>query len=307
MKAVVTGGAGFIGSNLVEELLNLGCGVTVIDDLSTGRIENVEEFLGHPEFEFVEGSILDMDLLKRAFANADYVFHQAAISSVQRSVENPLATNETNITGTLNVLIAAKECGARKVIYASSCAVYGDSPVLPKKEDVALSPKSPYAVSKLTGEYYCRVFSEVYGLKTVSLRYFNVYGPKQNPDSEYAAVIPRFIARVLRGEAPVIFGDGNQTRDFVFVKDVVAANVLAMREGARGVFNVASGERVSINQLAWMIMDITQTSLEPVHAAPRDGDVRDSVADISLAAQGLGYQPSFDLNQGLEATAEMLL
>ncbi|MHC1566277.1 MAG: SDR family oxidoreductase [Candidatus Syntropharchaeia archaeon] len=301
MKVVITGGCGFIGSNLAHELMNEN-EVIVIDDLSTGRIENIANLKNSENFKFVRGSITDLNLLKQVFKDVDYVFHQAAIPSVQRSVENPIATNEANINGTLNVLLAARDSGVKKVIYASSSSVYGDTPILPKREDMKPNPKSPYAVSKLVGEYYCKVFSEVYGLKTVCLRYFNVYGPKQDPYSEYAAVIPRFITRALNDQPPVIFGDGNQTRDFTFVKDVVKANILAMEKNVEGVFNIACGNRISIKELANKILEIMGLKLSPVCDKPRPGDIRHSLADISLARERLGYVPEYDLEKGLEVT-----
>lgn len=299
MKVVVTGGAGFIGSNLAEELLKKH-EVTVMDNLSTGRIGNLDCIMD--KINFIEGSITDLDLLKVAFSGSDTVFHQAAIPSVQRSVDNPIASNEANVEGTLKVLVAARDCGVRKVVYASSSSAYGDTPTLPKIEDMKPNPMSPYAISKLAGEYYCRVFSEVYGLKTASLRYFNVYGPRQNPESQYAAVIPRFITRVLANSPPVIYGDGKQTRDFTFVKDVVKANILAMQSPAQGVFNIACGKRVSLNELAGKIMEITGIRIDPIYEEPRQGDVRDSLADIAEARRELGYEPDFDLDLGLEET-----
>jgi UDP-glucose 4-epimerase len=298
-KVVVTGGAGFIGSNLAGELLKR-FEVTVIDDLSTGRLENLEDL--RDRAEFIRGSVTDLDLLHEAFAGADAIFHQGAVPSVQRSVDNPLATNQANLDGTLNVLVAARDCGAKKVVYASSSSVYGDTPTLPKREDMIPNPKSPYAVSKLAGEYYARVFSELYGLRTVSLRYFNVFGPRQDPKSEYAAVIPRFITRLFEGMPPVIFGDGEQTRDFTFVKDVVAANILAMESDAQGVFNIACGRRTSLNELADRITAISGMNLRPIYDAPRPGDIRDSLADISAARERLGYRPKFDLQTGLQET-----
>jgi UDP-glucose 4-epimerase len=301
MKVVVTGGAGFIGSNLAEELLKKH-EVTVIDNLSTGRIENLDQIID--KINFIEGSITDLDLLKAAFSGSDTVFHQAAIPSVQRSVDNPIASNEANVEGTLKVLVAARDCNVRKVVYASSSSAYGDTPTLPKKEDMKPNPKSPYAISKLAVEYYCRVFSEVYGLRTACLRYFNVYGPRQNPESQYAAVIPRFITRALANEPLVIYGDGEQTRDFTFVKDVMKANILAMDSPAEGVFNIACGKRMSLNELASKIMEITGIKLDPIHDEPRQGDVKDSLADISDARRELGYEPDFDLASGLEETIE---
>lgn len=301
MKVVVTGGAGFIGSNLAEELLKKH-EVTVIDNLSTGRIENLDQIMD--KINFIEGSITDLDLLKEAFSGSDTVFHEAAIPSVQRSVDNPIASNEANVEGTLKVLVAARDCGVRKVVYASSSSAYGNTPTLPKIEDMKPNPRSPYAVSKLAGEYYCRVFSEVYGLKTACLRYFNVYGPRQNPHSEYAAVIPRFVTRILAHEPPVIYGDGGQTRDFTFVKDVVKANILAGESDAEGVFNIACGKRVSLNELAGKIMEITGIKVEMSYEGARPGDVRDSLADISSAGDKLGYKPGYELDSGLRETVE---
>jgi len=299
MKVVVTGGAGFIGSNLAEELSKKH-DVIIIDNLSTGRMENLDEIIN--KVNFIKGSITDQELLRKAFAGADTVFHQAAMPSVQRSIDDPIASNEANVDGTLNVLVAARDCGVGKVVYASSSSVYGDTPTLPKKEDMMPNPKSPYAVSKLAGEYYCRVFSEVYGLSTACLRYFNVYGPRQDPQSQYSAVIPIFVTKILAGEPPIILGDGTQTRDFTFVKDVVTANILAMESEAEGVFNIACGHRVSLNELAANIMEIADTRLDSIYDKPRLGDIKDSLADISSARNEMGYEPSFDLNSGLEET-----
>jgi len=299
MKVVVTGGAGFIGSNLAEELSKKH-DVIIIDNLSTGRMENLDEIID--KANFIKGSITDQELLRKAFAGADTVFHQAAMPSVQRSIDDPIASNEANVDGTLNVLVAARDCGVGKVVYASSSSVYGDTPTLPKKEDMMPNPKSPYAVSKLAGEYYCRVFSEVYGLSTACLRYFNVYGPRQDPQSQYSAVIPIFVTKILAGEPPIILGDGTQTRDFTFVKDVVTANILAMESEAEGVFNIACGHRVSLNELAANIMEIADTRLDSIYDKPRLGDIKDSLADISSARNEMGYEPSFDLNSGLEET-----
>ncbi len=295
MRIVITGGAGFIGSNLAQELA-YRAEVCVVDDLSTGRVENLAGING---IKFIRGSITDLQLLRAAFRDADFVFHQAALPSVQRSIEDPLHTNEVNIKGTLNVLIAARDAGVKKVIYASSSSVYGDTPELPKREGMNPNPLSPYAVTKLVGEYYCKVFNDVYGLNTISLRYFNVYGPRQDPHSEYAAVIPRFVTRVLRGEPPIIYGDGEQTRDFTFVKDVVRANILAMESDATGVYNIASGRRISIRELASLIMRLTGRDPGVVFDEPRRGDVRHSLADISRAGAKMGYKPEYSLEQGL--------
>ena len=313
-RIVVTGGAGFIGSHLVEELIRRGNQVIVLDDLSTGKLENIKHLIeqpGHPERfrntpQFIRGSVTDLPLLRKVFQGIDYVFHQAAIPSVPRSVENPRATHEANITGTLNVLLASRDNGVKKVIYASSSSVYGDTPTLPKTEDMPPDPQSPYAITKLAGEYYCQVFHHLYGLPTVCLRYFNVYGPRQDPTSQYAAVIPIFIRRVLDNRPPIIFGDGEQTRDFTFVKDVVEANILAAQSDAAGVYNIGTGQRVSINKLAELVIKLVGDSLEPVHAEPRLGDIRHSLADISRARQ-FGYNPRYNLQQGLTETINALL
>jgi len=301
-KIVVTGGAGFIGSRLAEELANRGYYVIILDDLSTGRVENIADALAKGKGEFIQGSITDVPLLQRLFQGVLYVFHLAAIPSVTRSIENPQASHEVNATGTLNVLSAARDNGVKKIIYASSSSVYGDTPTLPKREEMLPNPQSPYAVSKLTGEYYCRVFQEVYGLPSVCLRYFNIYGPGQDPESPYAAVIPKFIRRIYERNPPVIFGDGEQTRDFTFVKDATEANILAAESGATGIFNIGRSESVTINQLAQLtIRLIGKEGIEPVHKEPRPGDVRHSLADISKA-RTFGYNPKYSLEKGLRET-----
>lgn len=302
-NVVVTGGAGFIGSNLVRVLAKEN-EVIVIDDLSTGNLENIKDLIDNQSIKFVEGSITNLGLIQKTFKNVDYVFHEAAIPSVPRSVKDPVKSNYANVNGTLNVLVAARDNRVEKVVYASSSSVYGDMPVLPKKEDMKPRPLSPYAVSKLVGEYYCQVFTEVYGLSTVSLRYFNVYGPWQNPLSEYAAVVPKFINRALNDESPIVFGDGTQTRDFTFVGDTVNANILAMKSNLGGVFNIAGGKRISINELAQLVMKIIGRDLDVVYDDPRLGDIRDSLADISKAKEELGYEPRFDLTKGLEETLQ---
>ena len=301
---LVTGGAGFIGSHIVERLLRDGRSVRVIDDLSTGRRENIAPFIG--EIEFIEGDVRDLDPVRDAMDGVRYVFHQAAIPSVPRSVDDPLATNAANVDGTLNVLVAARDAGVKRVVYASSSAVYGDSPDLPKRESMNPEPRSPYAVSKLAGELYCRVFYDVYGLETVALRYFNVFGPRQDPASEYSAVVPKFITAFLSGEPPTIYGDGGQSRDFVYVDDVVEANLLAAGSSALGgkVFNVASGKGITINDLAWILGEITGADLEPVHAPPVPGDIRESLADISKACGSLGYASKVGIREGLRKTVE---
>ncbi len=300
-KVVVTGGAGFIGSHLAEELARRDYRVIILDDLSTGKVENIEDLLGKENVEFIKGSITDLPLLRELFRGVDYVFHQAALPSVPRSIENPQATHEVNVSGTLNVLLAARENSIKKVLYTSSSSVYGDIPTLPKKEDMVPHPLSPYAVTKLAGEYYCQVFHQVYGLPTVCLRYFNVYGPRQDPNSQYAAVIPSFIKRALEGNPPIIFGDGEQTRDFTFVKDAVEASILAVESDARGLFNIAQGERITINELARLVISIVGENMEPVHQELRPGDIRHSLADISLA-RAFGYEPRCSLKEGLRET-----
>lgn len=311
-NVVVSGGAGFIGSQLARELVKRGYQVIIIDDLSTGRKENIVELIGGPltrevrEIQFVQGSITDLPLLKKLFQGVDCVFHLAAIPNVPKSLENPLACHEVNITGTLNVLLAAKDNGVKKIIYASSSSVYGDTPTLPKIENMLPSPQSPYAVTKLCGEYYCQVFEQVYDLPIVCLRYFNVYGPRQNPDSEYAAVIPKFIRRALDGNPPIVFGDGEQTRDFIYVKDAVKATILAAETAARGIYNVGSGNRITINELAKLILSLISSDLQPILQEPRPGDIKHSLADISKI-KTLGYDPNYSLKEGLEETISYLL
>ncbi|MDD1666351.1 MAG: SDR family oxidoreductase [Methanomicrobiales archaeon] len=300
MKYLITGGAGFIGSHLADALAGHH-DLVLLDNLFSGKEENIRHLAG-AGISFVRGSVTDSALLGRVMEGVDGVFHQAAVVSVPRSLRDPVATNEANVTGTLRVLVAARDAGVKAVVYASSSSVYGDSPALPKREDMPAVPKSPYAVSKLAGEHYMRIFSELYDIRTVSLRYFNVFGPRQDPDSPYAAVIPRFITRILRGEPVVIHGDGGQTRDFTFVRDVVQGNLKAMESGARGVFNLACGERNSIRDLARTIMDITGRDVPVRHDEPRPGDVRDSLADITAARQRLQYAPGYNLRTGLEET-----
>jgi UDP-glucose 4-epimerase len=302
MKYIVTGGAGFIGSHIVEELAQQKHEVVILDNLFSGKVENIQRFLKKKHVTFVQGSITDLPVLKKIFEGADGIFHQGAIASVPRSIANPLATNEANVTGTLNVLIAARDCGVRKVLFASSSSVYGNTPTLPKREDMTPNPLSPYAVSKLSGEHYLKVFSEVYGFETLSLRYFNVFGPRQDPQSEYAAVIPRFITKILRHESPTIYGDGGQTRDFTYVKDVVQANIRAMENDATGVFNVAYCKRIDLNELASLIMEITGITVPLVYEPPRTGDVRDSLADIRRAQEAFGYAPEYTVKTGLMET-----
>jgi len=300
-KVVVTGGAGFIGSHLAEELAGRGYYVITLDDLSTGRMKNIENLLKKENAEFIQGSITDLPLLGKLFQNVEYVFHQAALSSVPRSMEDPLTTNEVNIKGTLNVLMAARENRVRKVVYAASSSVYGDALALPQKEDMPLNPLSPYALTKLVGEYYCNIFHQLYSLPTVCLRYFNVYGSRQDPQSQYAAAVPAFAERISQNLPPVIFGDGEQSRDFTFIQDVVQANILAAVNNAEGVYNIGSGESVTINQLAKAVLNLVRKDLRPIHEEPRPGDPRHTLADISKA-RSFGYEPKWTLEDGLRET-----
>jgi UDP-glucose 4-epimerase len=306
-RSLVTGGAGFIGSHISELLLERGDEVRVLDNLSTGKLENVRAAGSrHGErLRFVEGDIRDAVTLEKALDGADLVFHQAAMVSVQKSVEAPLEAHSVNLEGTLRVFEAARAAGVKKVVFASSTAVYGNSPELPKKEDMKLDPLSPYAATKYAGEIYGSIYSALYGLPVVCLRYFNVFGPRQDPTSEYAAVIPKFIARLLSGRPPVIYGDGEQTRDFVFVEDVARANLLAAASAATGVsVNIGSSRRYSLNELAAVLNQILGLDCKPIYEAPRQGEVRDSHADISLAGAAFGYSPRVGLEEGLRRTVE---
>ena len=306
---LVTGGAGFIGSHIAETLLRGGARVRIADDFSTGRRENIEAVRaasGGAALEVLEGDLADATVARRAVEGASYVLHQAAIPSVPRSVRDPVRTHAANVTGTLNVLIAARDAGVRRFVYASSSSAYGDTPALPKVETMPTQPLSPYAIQKLAGEQYARVFHALYGVPTISLRYFNVFGPRQDPLSEYAAVIPKFITAMARGESPTIFGDGRQTRDFCFIENTVAANLLACRagEGALGkVFNIACGHRASLLDLVDHLNGILGTSIHPRFADRRPGDVRDSLAEIAAARVDLGYEVKVDLAEGLRRTA----
>ncbi|MDP3104298.1 MAG: SDR family oxidoreductase [Candidatus Methanoperedens sp.] len=299
-KVMVTGAAGFIGSHLAEELADNN-EVTIIDDLSTGKIENIKELVKRKNVKFIKGSITDYNLLQNGMKDLDYIFHQAALPSVPRSIEDPQGSNEANVTGTLNVLTAAKDSGIKKVICASSSSVYGDTPTLPKSESMPVNPLSPYAVTKATGEFYCNVFQDIYGLKTASLRYFNVFGPRQDPNSQYAAVIPKFINDIMNNEPPVIFGDGEQSRDFSYIRHVVDANILACGSDKTGIFNIAGGRSITINQLVDMINEILGKDIEPVYKEPRPGDIKHSRADISMA-RTFGYKPESDFKEELKET-----
>lgn len=300
-KVIITGGAGFIGSNLAR-YLSSDNHVLVIDDLSTGHMENIKDLIDDKKIDFIKGSVTDLPLLQKTFKGIHYVFHEAAIPSVPRSIKDPITTSNVNINGTLNVLLAARDCGVKKVVYASSSSVYGDTPTLPKKEEMNPNPLSPYAVGKLAGEYYCSVFTEVFHLPTVALRYFNVYGPRQDPTSEYAAVIPKFISKILNGTPPVVYGDGEQTRDFTFIDDVISANILAAESDATGIFNAAGGKRISINELAKTVMALCNKNLEIEYKEARPGDVKHSLADNSKAKEKFTYSPKFDIKNGLKET-----
>ncbi len=304
MKYLVTGGAGFIGSNIVEELLRCGEEVRVLDDLSNGIAANLEPF--DKGIEFIRGDIRDQATVADAVRGVEIVLHLAALGSVVRSVEDPARSNDVNVRGTLTVLLAAREAGVRRVVFSSSSSVYGENPALPKHETLATLPISPYAVSKLAAESYTRVFSRVYGLETVCLRYFNVFGPRQRPDSPYAAVIPLFMQRAMDGAPLVIYGDGKQSRDFTYVSNVVQANLRAAvaADGVGGVFNVACGSHTSLLELVGILESIVGRSLETVHEAPRVGDVRDSEADVTRARECLGYDPEIDFAEGLRRTWE---
>jgi nucleoside-diphosphate-sugar epimerase len=302
MRFVVTGGAGFIGSHLVQYLVHAQHDVVAVDDFSTGRRENLSGVLS--DVNVVEGSITDPSVCVRAFRGADYVLHQAALPSVPRSVREPTRSHEVNATGTLNVLLAARDAGVRRVIYAGSSSVYGNTLVLPKHEEMVPQPVSPYAVSKLAGEGYCRAFHATYGLETVTLRYFNVFGPRQDPGSQYSGVIARFIAAALDGDAPTIYGDGEQTRDFTYIDNVVRANMLACQTAGAGgrVMNIGCGTRVSVNELWQRVSRVAGREVLPRYEASRASDVRDSQAAIDCARKVLGYEPSISLDEGLERT-----
>jgi nucleoside-diphosphate-sugar epimerase len=306
MRYLVTGGAGFIGSHLVEHLVAAGEEVVVLDDLSAGRRENLAAVWGR--IRFVEGSVTHRDTCRRVMEGVDCVLHHAAVTSVQRSVEEPLAVHDVNATGTLQILLAARDAGVPRVVYAGSTSAYGDSARLPNSEDHVTRPLSPYAASKLAAEEYCHAWGATYGLETVVLRYFNIFGPRQDPNSQYAAVVPKFITAALRAQAPVIYGDGSQTRDFVYVANVVHANVLASQaRGARvsgQVFNVGSGQSVSVNELWTRIATLADVDLAPIYAAGRPGEVRESRATIRKAQELIGYDPVVDFDEGLRRTID---
>jgi nucleoside-diphosphate-sugar epimerase len=306
LKYLVTGGAGFIGSHIAETLLKSGESVRIFDNLATGREVNLEAIKG--DIQFIPGDLRDFDSVKTAMKGVEVVFHQGALASVPRSIADPVTSLATNINGTQNVLLAARDAGVRRVVYASSSSVYGNTPTLSKREDMPMHPMSPYAVQKLTGELLCGVFTRIYGLETVALRYFNVFGPRQDPNSEYAAVIPRFLTSLLEGRRPIVFGDGEQTRDFTYVSNVVQANLLAATspDAVGHAINIGCGERISLNAVLRLAGELLEQTIDADYREPRPGDVRDSLADINLAQQFLGYYPTVHFSQGLELTLSAL-
>jgi UDP-glucose 4-epimerase len=303
VRVLITGGGGFIGSHLAERLLERGDEVRVLDSFATGRRENLAHL---PTVELIEGDVQSFERAHHAVRGCDAVLHEAALPSVPRSIQDPLTTHAVNVTGTLNVLLAARDAGVRRVVYASSSSVYGANDELPKREDQPVAPISPYAVSKLAGEGFCRSFTTIYGLECVSLRYFNVFGPRQDPMSQYAAVIPKFIAAALEGRRPVVFGDGEQSRDFTYIDNVVEANLLALETDAAAgeVFNAACGERVALNDVLRMLSELSGVELEPDYRPGRPGEVRHSQADIGRARETFGYEASIDFAEGLRRTFE---
>lgn len=303
---LITGIAGFIGSSLARAVLARGDQVRGIDNLSTGKRGNVAEILG--KIDFREADLVDLAAIQQACAGVDYVLHEAAIPSVPRSVKDPLESNRANIDATVNLLVAARDAGVKRVVYAASSSAYGDTPTLPKREDMPPNPISPYAVAKLTGEYYMASFWRCYGLETVSLRYFNIFGPRQDPSSPYSGVLAKFITQMLRGEQPTIFGDGQQSRDFTYVDNVVNANLLACSAAANEVagrmFNVATGARIDLNETFRVLKKLTGYSGEVNYGPERAGDVKHSLADLSLAKRHLGYRPTVNFEEGLRRTVE---
>jgi UDP-N-acetylglucosamine/UDP-N-acetylgalactosamine 4-epimerase len=308
MRILVTGGAGFIGSNLVERLLQdeRVSFVRVLDDLSTGSLANMESFADHPHFEFLKGDIRDFDTCRAACESMDLVSHQAALGSVPRSIADPLTSNDVNITGTLNIFTAAKENNIKRVIYAASSSTYGDHPGMPKKEEFIGNPLSPYAVTKLVNELYARVYANLFGMELIGLRYFNIFGPRQNPNGPYAAVIPLFTEAILEGRPPVINGDGSNSRDFTYIDNAVQANFLSLftgnKEAVNQIYNIGCGNQTSLKELFHYLRTEAGTTLEPVYGPPRQGDVKNSMADISKATALLGYLPHLSVQDGLKKT-----
>ena len=303
-KYIITGGAGFIGSNIAQKLVTMGNIVKVIDNLSTGNLNNLAEV--RDNIEFIEGDIKDLNLLKKEFKGFDYVLHQAALCSVPRSINDPISSNTSNIDGTLNVLVAARDNSLKRVVYASSSSVYGNALSEYKSEDLPVNPLSPYALTKLTGETYTRLFYKIYGLETICLRYFNVFGPHQDPSSQYSAVIPKFISMMIKGESPIILGDGTQSRDFTYVQNNVQANILAATaaQGAGEAINIACGQSISLNELVNLINQELGTNIKPVYQDERAGDIKHSKADISKAKKILNYEAKFDFLSGLKETIQ---
>lgn len=306
-KFLVTGGAGFIGSNIVEALLNKGCFVRVLDNFSTGKIENIKSFLSNNLFELIEGDITDLNTCQSACSNIDYIIHEAALGSVPRSIEFPLLYEDVNIKGTLNMMIAAKDNKVKRFIYASSSSVYGDSPYLPKKEDIVGTPLSPYALTKKANEYYGVLFNSLYGLETIGLRYFNVFGKNQDPNSNYSAVIPKFIKSFINNITPTINGDGTYSRDFTYVDNVVEANIKACicsKTACGEVFNIGYSDRISLNVLYSTIANLLNYDKPPIYGPIRPGDIPHSFADISKAKSLLNYNPSYSFNDGIKLTID---
>ncbi len=301
---LITGGAGFIGSNIAEKLIIDKHQVKILDNFSTGKISNIAAF--RKKVTLIEGDIRNKTIVEKAFEGVDFVIHQAALPSVPRSIKDPLSTNSVNVEGTLNLLVIAKDKKIKRFIYAGSSSVYGNTPTLPKKEEMTPRPLSPYAVSKLTGEHYCKTFWNVYGLETVVLRYFNVFGPKQDTTSQYSAVIPKFIKAILSKQSPVIYGDGKQSRDFTYIDNVVEANILACfaPKVSGEVFNIACNKRITLNELTKKLIEINKVKIEPEYVDTRNGDIQHSLASIDKAKKILGYKVKVDFWQGLEKTVE---
>jgi len=306
-KYLVTGGAGFIGSHIVEELINSGEYVRVLDNFSTGRRQNISQFIDNANFELIEGDLRSYHIVQEAVKGIDYVLHQGALPSVPRSVKDPITTNDINVNGTLNILDASINAGVKRVVFASSSSIYGNGNELPKREDMKPAPESPYAISKYAGERYCQVFTKLYGLETVCLRYFNVFGPQQNPNSQYSAVIPIFIQLIKEGKSPIIYGDGEASRDFTYVTNVVNANLLACtaKDAVGEVFNVACGGSITINQLVKKITDLCGNNIKPIYKDPRPGDVKHSYASIEKAKKNLGYSVDKNFDEGLSELVEV--
>jgi len=302
MRYLVTGGAGFIGSNTVDELVRRGHGVVVLDDLSSGKEENLAEI--RSKITFIKGSVTDLEIVQKAMFQADYVIHLAARTSVPRSVKDPIDTNRINVDGTLNVLVAARDNKIKRYVFAASSSAYGETPTLPKSEDMPAVPISPYGVSKYVGELYAQTFGRCYGLENVCLRYFNIFGPRQDPDSPYSGVLSRFATAFLESTSPVVYGDGEQTRDFTFIENAVQANILACEApSASGrIFNIGTGHSVTLNRVLRMFEKIAGKTVDVKYEPPREGDIRDSLADIRLAQEALGYEPTVLIEEGLERT-----